>query len=97
MGSGEELLGKHRSNASQGYRLYTNVQAWSFPRQTCCPVCEQEGHATEVLFGKNGFRLIGRLTGFGRARNIVRIRTNWAVAEDALVAQIVHCAAKHRN
>jgi hypothetical protein len=76
MGSGEELRGKHRSNASQGYRLHTNVQACPFPRQTCRPVCEQERHATEVLFGKNGFRLIGRLTDFGHARNIVRIRTN---------------------
>jgi hypothetical protein len=43
--------------------------------ETGCPVCEQSWQANELLFGSGGFRFLRRLTGFRRARNIVRIRT----------------------
>jgi hypothetical protein len=39
--------------------------------------------ATEVLFSKGTFRLEGRLTGFRRARKIVRVRTKCPAANDA--------------
>jgi hypothetical protein len=48
-----------------------------FPREAGCPVCEQTRQANELLSGSGVFRLRGRLTGFRRARNIVRIRTKY--------------------
>jgi hypothetical protein len=39
--------------------------------------------ATEVSSGKGIFRLEGRLTGFRRARKIVRVRTKCPAANDA--------------
>jgi hypothetical protein len=66
--------------------LYTNVQACPSQHQTCCPVYGQEYGTTEVLSGKGTFRLEGRLTGFRRARKIVRIRTNAPAANDAIVS-----------
>jgi hypothetical protein len=44
-----------------------------------CPVCEQTGEAIELLFGSGRFRAQRRLTAFGRARNIIRIRTRCPV------------------
>jgi hypothetical protein len=48
---------------------------------TCCPVYKQRCEAAELLFGNGLFRRQGRLTGFGSARNIIRIRTKWAGGE----------------
>jgi hypothetical protein len=45
-----------------------------------CPVYEQAGEAIELLFGSGLFVAEGRLTAFGRARNIIRIRTRCPVA-----------------
>jgi hypothetical protein len=47
-----------------------------FPRETGCPVYKQRCEAIELLFGSGLFRFQRRLTGFGGARKIVRIRTN---------------------
>jgi hypothetical protein len=81
VGSGEMIAARnHRLKQTlpkrvRGYRLYTNVQARHAAAQTRCPVYVQGCRATEVLFGKAGFRFERRLTGFRRTRNIVRIRT----------------------
>jgi hypothetical protein len=37
---------------------------------------------TAVFVGSGGFRLPRRLTAFGGARNIIRIRTRWRTATD---------------
>jgi hypothetical protein len=71
-------------NPGQGYRLYTNVQAGRAGRRRC-PVYEQRSEAIEFLFGNRVFRLRGRLTGCGGARNIIRIRTNSKAATDAII------------
>jgi hypothetical protein len=59
------------------------VQACPSQHQTCCPVYEQGCGSIEVLSGKGTFRLEGRLTGFRRARKIIRIRTKCPAANDA--------------
>jgi hypothetical protein len=55
-----------------------------FPGEMACPVYEQARQATGLLSGNGVFAFHGRLTGFGCARNIVRIRTNKPAAENAL-------------
>jgi hypothetical protein len=52
--------------------------------ETRCPVYEQTAEAIELLFGSGLFRGQGRLTGFGGARNIIRIRTNCMAAADKM-------------
>jgi hypothetical protein len=47
-----------------------------------CSVYEQNFEATEFLFGSGVFCIARRLTGFGGARNIIRIRTNAPAAAD---------------
>jgi hypothetical protein len=59
----------------QRYGLYTNVQAESSCGETRCSVYEQAWRQNALLIGNGVFHFRGRLTGFGRARNIVRIRT----------------------
>jgi hypothetical protein len=61
---------------AEGYRLHTNVQACRSLSEMVCPVYEQNFEATEFLFGSGVFCIARRLTGFGGARNIIRIRTN---------------------
>ena len=50
------------------------------PLMPCCPVYEQTGEANGLLFGSGLLRAQGRLTAFGRARNIIRIRTRCPAA-----------------
>jgi hypothetical protein len=60
----------------EDYRLCTNVQAGACRAAARCPLYEQGARQSEFLFGSARFRQIGRLTAFGSARRIVRIRTN---------------------
>jgi hypothetical protein len=55
-----------------------------FRSEMACPVYEQARQATGLFFGNGIFTFHGRLTGFGCARNIVRIRTIKPAAEDAI-------------
>jgi hypothetical protein len=50
------------------------VQACLSLGETRCPIYEQRGEAIGVLFGSGLFGRERRLTGFGGARKIVRIR-----------------------
>jgi hypothetical protein len=54
----------------------------AFRTATICPVCEQWRQPIEALFGAARIRRGRRLTGFGFARKIIRIRTISSVVTD---------------
>jgi hypothetical protein len=55
-------------------------------RDFICPVYEQTGEAIELLFGSGRLATQGRLTAFGHARNIIRIRTRYLVAAHTMTS-----------
>jgi len=61
---------------AKDYRLYTNVQAAHAAPQRYARFVDKRGRQTELLCGKAPFRAACRLTGFGPARRIIRIRMN---------------------
>ncbi len=65
---------KHQSNACEDTVCIQTCKP-ACRHRSSCPVYGHRAEAIELLFGTGFFQVRGRLTGFGSARNIVRIRT----------------------
>jgi hypothetical protein len=73
-------LQKHHIECIRGYRLHTNVQARRAAAELAARFMNTRQRQLSYYSASRLFRAQGRLTGFGRARNIIRIRTRCPAA-----------------